>query len=244
MSKFMVHDENSNIPVTTGGIALPSTSVCITPNTYIVAGVSYDCSRQGLYRWFNTAGQFINRICVSTTSPDVAAIISGMSWNHVHGIQTESGTYQNISDAGKYRKWSARCGVIAGLVSWLMPQLGVTARVRNVKTLGTLNGYDEGHLVVETLHGSDYRMWDMTNGVYFKDGTGKHMSTADLIAWFVANPTGMPEMVKLDYDSKYTHDCVTLGNGAILDLGLYWERMFSTPALVEAWYRRIFQSIV
>jgi len=236
--KYMCFDEVSDIPVTTGGVALPTGSAFMVPGTYIVNGVSYDCTRQGLYRWFNTAGSFINRVVYAAgASLDVYAVISGISWNHVHGTQTE-GDYQVMANAGRTRKWSARCGFIAGMVAWLMPQLGVQARVLNVKTLQATNGYDDGHLIVETKHGADWRMWDMTGGCYFKDATGKHLSCADFMA-AIANNGAFPELVKLDYDNKYTNDCA-----GSLDLGLYWERTLNTPADAEAWYRRIFQAFV
>lgn len=236
--KFMCLDEVSDIPVTAGGILLPTGSAFITPGIYIVNGVSYDCSRQGLYRWFHASGYFINRVCVKTgIDLDAYAVISGISWNHVHGTQTE-GDYQTMANAGRTRKWSARCGYIAGMVAWLMPQLGMQARVINVKTLQAANGYDDGHLIVETKHGAEWRMWDMTGACYFKDATGKHMSCSEFMA-AIANNGAFPELVKLDYDQKYTSDCA-----GTLDLGLYWERTLNSAPDAEAWYRRIFQAFV
>jgi hypothetical protein len=232
--------EVSDIPVTTGGVALPTASSFMAPGTYIVNGLSYDCSRQGLYRWFSPSGSFINRVVVSTgASLDVYAVISAISWNHVHGTQTEyAGNNQLIANAGRNRKWSARCGYIAGMVAWLMPQLGCTGRVVNVTTTGPTNGYDDGHIVAETLHGTEWRMWDMTNGCYFIDANGKHLSTADFIA-AIANGGTFPQKVRLDYDNKFTNDCA-----GSLDLGLYWERTLNTDADAEIWYRRIFQNVV
>jgi hypothetical protein len=243
MSKFYVHDEQSDIPVASDGVALPSGSAFMFPGTYIVNGVSYDCSRQGLYRWFIPAGYFVNRVVVgSGASLDAYAVISAISWNHVHGTNTEYGfdsaSLQAMSNAGRTVKWAARCGYIAGMIAWLMPQLGVSARVLNVSTAGAKNGYDDGHVVVETLHGAGWRMWDITNGCYFRNSAGKHLSTAEFIA-HIANGAAMPELVSLDYDQKYNHDYA--GN---LDLGLYWQWVLESPAQSEAWYRRIFQSIV
>jgi hypothetical protein len=123
------------------------------------------------------------------------------------------------------------------MVAWLMPQLGVQARVLNVKTLQTLNGYDDGHLILETKHGTEWRMWDMTNGCYFVDANGKHLSTAEFMA-AIANGGAFPQKVRLDYDNKYTNDCA-----GILDMGLYWERTLNTDADAEIWYRRIFQYV-
>lgn len=239
MAKFMVHDEVSDIPVTTGGVALPTGSAFMYQGIYIVNGTSYDCSRSGLYRWFSSSGQFINRVAWSSSNFDIYAFLSAVSWNHVHGLQTE-GDYQLMANAGRTRKWSARCGFIAGMCAWLIPQLGqgISARVINVKTLEALNGYDDGHLVLETLHGAQWRMWDMTNGCYFKDENGKHLSTAEFMT-AISNNGNFPEMVRLDYDHKYTNDCA-----GVLDMGLYWERTLNSQENIDTWYRRIFQAFV
>jgi hypothetical protein len=235
--KFHAHDEVCDIPVTTGGVSLPTASAFMAPGKYIVNGIHYDCTRQGLYRWFHPSGYFINRVVQGGANIDVYAVLSGISWNHVHGVQTE-GDYQSMSNAGRTRKWSARCGFIAGMCAWLMPQLGVPARVVNVKTLQAANGYDDGHLILETSHNGLWRMWDMSNGCYFKDSNGTHLSTAQFMA-AIANNGAFPDKVKLDYDNKYTHDCA-----GILDMGLYWERTLNNDADAEAWYRRVFQTYV
>lgn len=243
MAKFYVLNEQSEVPVVSGGSTLPMGSAFMSSGIYVVNGISYDCTRQGLYRWWNPAGYFINRVVFTLgTSFDLCAVISAISWNHVHGTGTEQGldstSLQLMSNAGRTVKWSSRCGYIATMCAWLMPQLGITARVRNISTLGPKNGYDDGHVVFETLCGTDWYMWDITNGCYFQDSNGKHMGVTDFISC-IANNGPMPTRVRLDYDFKYNHDYA--GN---LDLGLYWSWMLQTPAQLEAWYRRIFQSIV
>jgi hypothetical protein len=245
MSRFYVHDEQSEIPVAPGGVALPGGSAFMFPGVYIVNGISYDCSRQGLYTWFDPAGSYINRVVLAASPAlDVYAVISAISWNHVHGTGTES-DFQSMSNAGRFVTWTARCGHIAGMIAWLMeqPPLNVAARVRNATTLGAKNGFDDGHIVVETWHVSEWRMWDVTSGCYYRDSTGKHLSTAEFVA-HIANGGPIPEKIRLGHDKKYNHDYATLANGKALDLGKYWEDTMSTPELFEIWCRRIFQSIV
>ena len=242
IAKFMLLDEESDIPVSlVAGSALPYGSTFMAAGHYVVNGITYDCTRQGLYRWYNPAGQYLNRIVIGYNSAlDVYALISAISWNHVHGSQTEYGDYQTISNVGRYRRWVMRCGYAAGLVNWLLPQIGGPAvRIVNVSTTGPKNGVDDGHVIVETQHGTEWRMWDLTNGCYFRNSVGKHMSSSELISWFTANPTGMPEEVRLKSSMRVSSDV-----GGSLDLALYWEDFLATPAQVEAWYRRIFQSIV
>lgn len=244
MSRFYAYEERSDIPLSSGGIALPSGSAFMAPGIYLVNGLSYCCTRPGLYRWWVPAGYFLNRIVWKGTdgAVDVYATISAISWNHVHGTGTEYGfdgySLQSMSNAGRTLKWSARCGYIAAMAVWLMPQIGFNARLVNVSTIGPKNGFDDGHVIFETQHGNDWRMWDITNGCYFRDASGRHLSASQVIA-HIADDSPMPERVLLDSDYKYNHDYA----GA-LDLGLYWSWNLEGSDKFEAWYRRIFQSIV
>jgi hypothetical protein len=241
VARFYVHDEASQIPTTTGGSVMPFGSMFMVPGVYTLDGQSWDCTRSGLYR-FKVDGEpyFRQRIVLDS---DLYALMSAISHNHTHGAADEAQTYQNMSNRGRFTRWRLRCGVICGMVHWLMPQIGVTSRVVNVSTLGPLNGFDDGHIVLETLDGSDWRMWDFTNGCYWRDEFGQHLSASGLIAWLQNNPTGLPERVSLDpCHPRWDVEVVTVGSN-LLDLGLYGDECIGSPAQVEAWVRRIFQQV-
>lgn len=235
---FYCSTETSEIPSVTGGVAIPDSSMFMAPGIYKVAGVAYDCTRQGLYRWLYN-GQFVQRIVSSEAgSTNLGKLISSLCWNHVPGNQTEWSNHQTVSDAGRYRRWVMRCGQITNFAMWLLPQLGFQCRSVTVITTGPLNGYDDGHTVLETLHGNQWRMWDLTNHCYFKDGNGKHMSTADLVAHLAASAE-LPESVSLSTEKTYSSDCA-----GYLDMGLYGSHTFRSKESTDEWYRRIFQVIM
>lgn len=225
--------------------AMPLTSVCMTRGAYSLYGKTWDCTRDGLYIFRDPSKSFfVHRIVTLWgQQPDVYTLLSAVSYNHVHGVADESNDYQVVSNNGIYRRWRLRCGFIAGLCAWLLPQshIGITARSVNVSTVGPKNGFDDGHIVLETLHSGQWRMWDMTGGCYFRNSSGHHMSTAEFINWLKVNPAGLPDKVMLSpLLTKWGSDVAP---------GYNWDygrqgRLWDDPSYAESWYRRIFQSIV
>lgn len=241
-AKYFCFDEVSDVAVLpSGGTTMPTGSAYLAVGIWTYGGKTYDMTRPGLYRIPYGAGGVFNRIVYDGTPVDVYPMLSAIGWNHVHGTDDNSATMQNMSNAGMLRMWRAQCGPISAMCAWLIPQFNsgaIQARTRNVETLGTKNGYDDGHIVLETKHGSDWRMWDMTNGCYFRDALGVHMSTAAFVAQ-IAGGGVFPEKVILTPDKRVNSQSV-----GVLDLRAYCDVHLRTEAQKEAWYRRLFQKIL
>lgn len=225
------------VPEVAATVALPSGSVGLVPGNYVFNGKGFDCTQPGLYRFWNGGAGAIQSRLVYTAS-GLYEFLAGVSWHHAHGVEDE-GSYQTIANNGMTHKWRLRCGYIAGLMVWFLPQwwsyfglTGMQARVVNVKTTGPLNGIDDGHIVFEVFHEGKWKMWDITNGVYFTLA-GVHLSTAEIITAGILNC----ERVHLDVDEKYGASLA--GN---LCLGSYADLVLRAPEDVDAWFARIFQS--
>lgn len=217
-------------------------SVCMVYGTYIYGGVSYLCNQDGLHQFFNenTGATFNRLVCTGVNgTTDMYKFLSGVSSMHVHGTDDNSNAFASISLAGRYRKWRQQCGYIVDHMVWLLPQsgLGFSARRKSVKTLGPLNGWDDGHVVLEVLIGGNWCMFDITNGCYFTQG-GVHLDTAGFIAQ-IAGGGAFPTKVVMDKGDKFNSQSV----GSI-DLSIVGERMHADDTQREAWYRRVFQVIV
>lgn len=225
--------------------AMPFGSAYMYSGNYELDGQVWDCNAPGLYRFKVEAEQFFRlRIVLGPMgAADLYAIVSAMCWNHVHGAEDESSNLQAVSNKGKYQRWRLRCGVIAALAAWLLPQVGFTARTVNVSTTGPKNGYDDGHIVLEVLHAGQWRMFDMTNGCYWTDSSGNHLSTAQFIN-HIAGGSPMPQKIRLDGDDSRWQVSPIAMSGGVLDLGLYGAMVIGDPSQQEAWLRRIFQAIV
>lgn len=231
---------------------VPMTSpapAAINPGTaWLTAGVRsfggkvWDCSEEGLYIFYNmVTNQAVHRVAARnwTGGADLYKVFSGVCWNHVHGTDHNhlSGSWQTLSNAGALRKWAAQCGVIAGLMAWIAPQMGFPARVRSVQTLAPLNAGDDGHVVFETQHGGQWRMWDISSGCWYRDAAGKHLSTTEIVA--IVNAGGpFPEVMSLCPRPRADSDMA-----GHIDLSAYVLFHLDTPADREAWVRRIFQSV-
>lgn len=241
-AQYFNHGVHSEAPVLAGataGIPYPG-SVLTNTGVHLYNGVSYDMAQEGLYRFFNESnGTCFNKIALVgfVGNADVYKFLSAIAENHVHGTKDNHTYYQGVSNDGRYRMWESQCGYISGFCHWILPQCGFTTRVVNVKTLETLNGWNDGHVVLEVYIDGAWRMFDMTNGVYFTDENDNHMSAQQFITQ-IAGGGDFPTTVKMDASDKSNAAYV---NGVSLQV---WERLyFVTDAQKEVWYRRIFQSI-
>lgn len=250
-AEHFLHDQITPVELSnaTSAPAMPLGSAFMNRGVYTLYGKKWDCTRDGLYIFRDPSKSFfVHRIVTPWGQPfSIYDFMSAVSYNHRHGVADEGSDYQAMSNGGVYHQWRMRCGVICGMIAWVLPQSpwGVPARVRNISTVGPKNGFDDGHLIIETQHAGEWSMWDLTGGCYFRDGSGKHMSLAEFMAWLVANPANpgqvtMPEKVLLSpLQSKWSCD-VAPGYG--WDYGRQ-GRLWDDPAYSEAWYRRIFQAI-
>lgn len=240
VAKRLVGQTETDLQAGPAAIPLPMGSAWMKAGVYSYAGKSYDCTEEGLYIfWNDDNGTAQNRIVLKDFAggADLYKVISGVCWNHVHGTDHNGWEYQLMSNSGMARRWSAQCGYIVGLLVWALPQFGFTARSRNPRTLEPTNGYDDGHVVLETLHDGAWRMWDLSSGIWFRDAAGKHLSTAEVAA--AVNAGGdLPDIKSLCPLWRFDSDAV----GGI-DLSIYGFMRHRTPELRERWIRRIYQSV-
>jgi len=241
VAKYFINETTEDLTPTTGGTPLPGGSTFMLPGVYTLGGQSWDCTRAGLYRFKMENEAFFRNRIVAGSPPDLYAVVSAVCWNHIHGSADDViGNLQPVSDKGRFFVWRMRCGYIGNFMAWLLPQYGMTVRQVGVSTLGPTNGYDDGHQVLEVFHGGKWKMFDITNGRYWKDANGAHMSTSEFIA-AIAGGAPMPECVLLDgKQRRWDHEGVPNGT---LDMGLYGELCIGTEAQMEAWIRRIYQKV-
>ena len=205
-------------------------SAYMPPGNYTFAGESYDCSKSGRYVFQNGFSIAIRLVFAN----DLYGLMSGISWNHAHGVDDEHLTdMQAFSNAGMTHKWRARCGIIAAHAVWLLPQLGFQARRVQALTLGPLNGFDDGHIMPEVFHDGKWKLWDLTNGCYWTNANGAHLSLAEIVAAGSANC----QRVQIDAADKAGTD---LAGGFCM--ATYREVAFRTEPERDAWFARIFQS--
>lgn len=233
--KRFINQTVCDVPQVSASTDLPMSSMCFVPGNYVFGGVGYQCDQPGRYVFFNESSPVTQQRLMWNS--DVYGLLSGLSWMHVHGSSDEPyfpSYLQTLANACMYRKMRLRCGFISQFAVYLLSQLGLTARVVNVGTNEALNGYDDGHIVHEVYLNGGWRMWDMTNGRYFTDANGNHLSAAEIIAAGIGNCT----QVKIDADEKINAE---LAPSSYFDMAIYGEVKTRTPEQKAAWDARIFQ---
>lgn len=244
VARFRVFDTDENLtPVAGPGVTMPFQNVTMPPGVYNFGGSAWDCTRPGLYIFkHSTELYFRNRIVFGAAPFDPYPIVSAVCWNHVHGCGSETvGNLQPVSDSGRMVVWRMRCGFIGNYLAWLMPQFGFSVRQVGVHSLQQPpHPADNGHQVFEILLGGKWRMFDITNGCYWRDANGDHMSTAEFIA-AIAGGAPLPQRLPLDgKQHRWDHEVLP---GYNWDMGLYGNLVIGTDAQREAWTRRIFQAL-
>ncbi len=231
VKRFHTSAPGVTVPEVAATAQLPNWSSCVTPGIYLFNGKGYDLSVSGLYRFWDGGNSAIQSRLVMAPG-GIYDFLAGVSWHHTHGVEDETSNYQLMCNGGMFHKWRLRCGAIAGLMKWLLPQYGYQCRLINLLTLEAKNGIDDGHIVFEVFHDNKWKLWDITHGCYYRLN-GAHLSAAEIIAAGVLNC----ERVMLDADENF---------GASLSgnfcLGSYADLMLGTPAEIDAWFARIFQS--
>lgn len=237
--KHFVNQTVTNLLPIGGGTPLPSVGTFMKPGTYIFKGFGYDCTRQGLYCfWDGVASAIESRIVGSSTDP--YPILSAICWHHVHGVEDESfwfaKKFQELANAGRQHKWRLRCGAIVDLTKWVLPLLGYKVRRIQLLTQDAANGVDDGHVTLEVWWGDKWCLWDLTNSCYFTYND-VHLSAEEIIKTGVLNCTRVP----IDNDDKVAQSTVVLNNGTFC-FSTYHDTMRLTPAEEDAWFARIYQS--
>lgn len=232
-------------PVGTGSSpALPTGSPppFMAAGTYSFNGQLYDCSKQGLYRfWKGDASPIESRIVGSNADP--YPLLSAMSWHHLHGREDEGffltspPQLAQAAAAGLQHKWRLFCGYIADLAIWALtqPQFAFTTRHIQLRTTQPLNNINDGHIVIEVYFGGKWRLWDLTNGCYFIK-SGIHLSADEIITAGVLNCVRVP----IDDDAKYSASIADLGGGVPFCIASYRDIQWHTRDEEDAWFARIY----
>lgn len=219
-------------------VALPMTSIAMLPGVYWFNDSGYDCTAPGLYLFTKkipTAPIFARLVY----GGDLYAFLAGVSWHHIHGLEDEYLTGQALANAGMGHKWRLRCGAISAFMKWLLPQYGLSTRVIQLLSLEQPpSSVDQGHIVFEVSHGGKWKMWDITNGEYFTDSNGVHLSAAEIIAAGVLNCT----RVAIDGDEKRGGPVTWDAQGQPWCMSSYFDLAYRTQAQRDAWHARVYQS--
>jgi hypothetical protein len=236
-------------PVPGPGVPILNT-LTMPPGNYICTAYDqfvYPCVAPGLYAWCNFVGTPLaaNFRIVGNPSAgvaDVVAVLSACAWLMQRGCydlqrkpaETMAGALARNKLDMTTRGVSLLCGQSCLLAESILKDLAPPLLTRQVRmvTAGPLNGYDEGHQMLEIFSGTVGGRWsvfDLLNDRCWSVAAGIYASFAELIADLTLPALQLARMS--DGHLPYVYGQST---------GFHGLAFFASTDLTE-WTRRIFQ---
>ncbi|WP_422366420.1 hypothetical protein [Pelagibius sp.] len=153
------NDIDTVVPTQPPASALPAGFV-IPPGVYSFGGANYDCTSEGLYRFWDPLGQTQQRLVYHS---DVDALMSGLAWVVVNGRADESLSVLAMTNKAVTSKLSMLCGRTVEWAKAICDSLGVEARICNALTGAAPTNYYDGHVMIEAKLGGVWKLYDLSN---------------------------------------------------------------------------------
>lgn len=171
----------SNILIESDGKigALPDALV-IHSGCYEVFDHVYDCRSAGVYRFFCAAQYNVQRVVLSEVDPVTSALL--LACIACRGNKDDTLSPTKAEKKAKRSLLAMTCGPLATLIHALLEKQGLRARVVNAHTLQNLNGYNDGHALLEVWLPVEkrYVVVDVDKKSIFTDESGKPMNLFEL----------------------------------------------------------------
>ena len=207
---------------------LPSTLV-ISPGRYRVHGRTYHLDHEGLYRFIIPGQDNQQRIVYQG---DVFSLLSAICWICSHGARDNARTHAELCRMAMTEKIIVTCGNLSQFALDLLAGLGVPLRRVAGTTLQELNGYNNGHQLLEVWLDGRWTLVDLDTKRFFVR-RGKRLN---LMEFCHAVITG-------DYRFELISAAIPLAVGLFtvqgFDYGLWMEGAFTGDSALRAWYRRV-----
>lgn len=153
-------------PTESIGSPLPNTTTMM-PGVYTYQGLNYDCTEEGLYRFYTIHVDHKQRIVHHS---GIENLLHSVSWMHAHGYRD---TLLNFSEAAaitKNDRVHLICGNISVFATTMLAEYGYSARNVVFLTLNPWNDYNNGHTMIEVKENGTWKLWDIDLRNYFQRG--------------------------------------------------------------------------
>lgn len=142
---------------------LPNTLI-IEPGNYNHNGVEYILDLEGLYVLSDAFGNTANRIVFES---DVMALLSAISWIHLHGSSDDRSNQSKLERAVKTRSLRMTCGYISHFTHNILKRYGIKSRIVAGLTLDEWNETSNGHTLLEVWMNGRWVLIDIDMNRYF-----------------------------------------------------------------------------
>lgn len=152
------------VPTETPGVPLPD-SLTIPPDVYTYDGLNYDCTEEGLYRFFTVCKDNHQRIVHHS---GVENFLHSISWHSTHGYRDDLLDQEKLESIAKCDRLHLTCGSVSRYADNLLRQYGYKARSVVFLTLNAWNKYSNGHTLLEVKENGVWKLWDVDFRNYFQ----------------------------------------------------------------------------
>lgn len=161
--KHFKNEQATTVPTVPAALALPA-GLVIAPGNYNEGGTTYQCTSEGLVRFWQPMSSTKNRIVYQS---DIPALMSAIAWLCVNGTADEALTNATKTNTAATSKLRVLCGKTCEWAKYLCDSLGIQTRIVRSLTAGTPNNYYDGHVMLEAKVGGVWRLFDLANDVTF-----------------------------------------------------------------------------
>lgn len=231
-------------PKSTGGGAWPSGFV--TPpfefayNTYGGPGV-FEFTEQGLiaaYAYDGSppwgGGPYMDGgyrlVTKADGTMDAIPLMEAMAQVCRHGDADEGASHAQRLSTARLRPLEMRCGHVTNFTRQIASSVGVTTRQVHLLNVTDNNYFDDGHVALEAQIGGEWKYFDVTSDIYFKDAQGVHASIADIVSAGVENCSA--EMLAPHRVGRISAPNV---------LGMHFAATLHTHQNILEWCKRIYE---
>lgn len=159
--------------------------------------------------------------------------MSALAWLTAHGTRDDLLSTAELIETAKRRTLSVTCGTVSHLAAFIARRAGVQARVVATRARTLLNGYDDGHILLEVLQSGRWVVYDLDANAMFLSTDGVPMSLLELseaVRWCTYAIERLGAQPGVDIGHFRMDD---------YDLNFYATYMFGTQEQLRKWYDRI-----
>jgi hypothetical protein len=213
-------------------LELPN-ELIIRPGIYHMNGVNVDMRKEGLYRILFPLSTNVQAIVYEN---DPLMLISSLSWIITHGGAYDGLSDDSLTSIAKNAKLYVTCERAVNFVMHTISALGIKTRLIQGLSIEKLNGYDDGHVIMEVWVPA-YDKWilvDVDNNALFK--ATHNEGYLNLVEFKDALDSDNLQIVPLALDTKVDASQFKEGDYSFAFLS---EMQSSTPEMLKSWYKRV-----
>lgn len=207
-------------------VALPG-GLVIAPARYLWGGLSWDCSAEAAYRFWQPG---IDRTMRITWGGDIDKLMRSLAWITAIGSDDEALTPAQITDRALWSKPRLMCDNTCEWALSICASLGITARIVRALTASEPTNYYDGHVMLEVQIAGQWKLYDLAAGLTFNVGGGSAREVVPL-------PVGA--IVEVAQKSLSIEHVAS----SVFDALSWVENTLATPSAREAEWRRILQIV-